>query len=844
MLPRPTHPARVFFAAGLLAGTAVGAPPNPPNPPNPGPDVIVGDLPDCTNYGSYDNATYLYDLGTSSCNVGNVNLRWQAATNQHPVIAQNVYRLRNGRFEHIGMSWAKHGFYALTQSLCGTCNGQGASVLGVGCSDPYEGGTNGDQSGLGPRSAINAATGAFPFGFPNGWPPVTSGASRRLQIAASDISPPNSTGALYFGEAVYITPDDASAGNGWNNASWRPLTIDPLDTVNHTMAIAGTTRRAQPAIFAWKEADPTVRLAAFDVPADGRFWLGHTATSNGDGTWHYEYALSNLNSDRSGASFTVPFPAGTIIANAAARTIPSHSGDIYSNAPWTITTGADSITFAVPQTFAQNPSAPALRWATLANFRFDASAPPAVDDGIVTVGLFKPGGPGKPDAFSLAVHTPGAAAGPALPAPANDDCPGALALHSGENRTTNLASTDSSPAPCTPLASDAWFTYTYTSYTLPSSCPGLITFDTCGSEVPTAIAVYSSCPSAPGAETACGPCGSLAACPGPAPAAMASVPAVEGATYFIRVGSPGGPMGTRGNLVVTVTPPFCIPPDGACCASNGSCTIVTGASSCFTGAFLPASSTCAPNPCPLPPPPPNDECSGAIPIGDSTLGYPALEGTNFQADNTVNDVCDFAATGAGDVWYAYTPAVSGPVSIDTCPTPASGVALDTLLSLHAGGCSSPLLACNDDDPSGLCGASSRISTSLTAGVTYFIRVAGYGPATGDFVVRVTGGAGVVPPPPPPTGACCAGATCLVTTAALCTGPDRAFVAVDAACNAPSDSTTPCCRADFNRSNSLSVQDIFDFLNAWFAADPAADINGSGLSIADIFDFLNAWFSGC
>ena len=52
------------------------------------------------------------------------------------------------------------------------------------------------------------------------------------------------------------------------------------------------------------------------------------------------------------------------------------------------------------------------------------------------------------------------------------------------------------------------------------------------------------------------------------------------------------------------------------------------------------------------------------------------------------------------------------------------------------------------------------------------------------------------------------------------------------------------RADFNGVNGITVQDIFDFLNAWFNLDPATDFNGSGVSVQDIFDFLNAWFAGC
>jgi glucose/arabinose dehydrogenase len=53
-----------------------------------------------------------------------------------------------------------------------------------------------------------------------------------------------------------------------------------------------------------------------------------------------------------------------------------------------------------------------------------------------------------------------------------------------------------------------------------------------------------------------------------------------------------------------------------------------------------------------------------------------------------------------------------------------------------------------------------------------------------------------------------------------------------------------CPSDFNRSGTLEVQDIFDFLNAWFSSDPRADFNGGGLGVQDIFDFLNDWFTGC
>ena len=54
-----------------------------------------------------------------------------------------------------------------------------------------------------------------------------------------------------------------------------------------------------------------------------------------------------------------------------------------------------------------------------------------------------------------------------------------------------------------------------------------------------------------------------------------------------------------------------------------------------------------------------------------------------------------------------------------------------------------------------------------------------------------------------------------------------------------------CRADFNLSGGLEVQDVFDFLAGWFAGDVRADFNQSGaVNVQDIFDFLAAWFAGC
>jgi subtilisin-like proprotein convertase family protein len=53
-----------------------------------------------------------------------------------------------------------------------------------------------------------------------------------------------------------------------------------------------------------------------------------------------------------------------------------------------------------------------------------------------------------------------------------------------------------------------------------------------------------------------------------------------------------------------------------------------------------------------------------------------------------------------------------------------------------------------------------------------------------------------------------------------------------------------CAGDFDGSGTRTIDDIFIFLNAWFAGDPRTDVDGNGRNIDDIFIFLNVWFAGC
>ncbi|MSR18846.1 MAG: hypothetical protein EXS00_06735 [Phycisphaerales bacterium] len=358
-----------------------------------GPDVIVGAIPDIAKYGSVvvgGQTIMAYAIGTTSCNIGDSLLDWFASPdNRHPFIPQNFYRIKSGRIEHIGQGWGKHGFYALQEALCGTCTpSSSGSWLGVGCSDPYDASLNGSQGGLGTRTEVNAATGVFPGTINAGMPAAAATIGRRIQVKGNDLNPALNVGAIYLAEAQYIHPGDAASLNDDNNASWRQMVIGTLSNGAYNITFSGATVQQQAAIKAWRVHVPAVTLVDIDVAGDGRFTLGFNVTNNGNGTWHYEYAIENLNSDRSGRSFSIPVPAGTTITNAGFRDIDYHSGDAYSPTDWTVSTAGNAVTWT-GGTYSVSANSNALRFGTIYNFWFDANQPR--QDASATLGLFKPG---------------------------------------------------------------------------------------------------------------------------------------------------------------------------------------------------------------------------------------------------------------------------------------------------------------------------------------------------------------------------------------------------------------------------------------------------------------------
>ena len=354
-----------------------------------GPDVIVGEITAPDSYG-FAGGYYAYSIGTTSCNIGTAELDWIASTSEHPVISQNMFRLHNGRFEHIGVSWLKHGFFALQGNACGCfCSPGSASALGVGCSDPYGAGLNGDQASLGPRSeVIDPANGGFLYP-PTLDPPAVDVTTRRLRVRSDDLDPTLYPGALYFVEAHYVTPDDAAAGNAHNNASYRQ--IDVSNDGSRTISYVGSTQRQLQGIQAWKDFDPSVTLVEIADGEGGLFILGYKVTQVGSsGLYTYEYALYNMDSTRAARSFQVPTPTGVALSDIGFHDVEYHSTEVWDGTDWSGSQAGGMMSWSVPPA-SFDPNGNALRWGSLYNFRFTANSPPA--PATIEIGLFETGVP-------------------------------------------------------------------------------------------------------------------------------------------------------------------------------------------------------------------------------------------------------------------------------------------------------------------------------------------------------------------------------------------------------------------------------------------------------------------
>ena len=177
-------------------------------------------------------------------------------------------------------------------------------ALGIGCADTYGSSLNGMQGGLGPRSEINPYTGDFlyPFSFIG----ITGQLLyKRINVSQADLNPTLFPGALYYYEAQYVHPEEFAWDTQYNNISHRRFNVGTLQADGYVLNPSGIVLEQEPALNAWRSADPSVDIQDLAVPDDGMLMLGARATELGGGVWHYEYALANRNSQRAARIFAV-----------------------------------------------------------------------------------------------------------------------------------------------------------------------------------------------------------------------------------------------------------------------------------------------------------------------------------------------------------------------------------------------------------------------------------------------------------------------------------------------------------------------------------------------------------
>jgi hypothetical protein len=391
--------------------------------------------------------------------------------------------------------------------------------------------------------------------------------------------------------------------------------------------------------------------------------------------------------------------------------------------------------------------------------------------------------------------------------PVNNDC--ASAISTGEATLNfNVCSCYlNQGSSCAVDFASVWYRYTPT-------FTGNARFQTCASTFDTTLQLYDQCNGtqlASGCNDDVGARGlaGLGAACGSTRSVISSFPVTAGVPFYVRVGAKTFPGSTTNS------------------ATSGALVISQA-----------------------PAPPANDLCSNATNVsGNSVAGntYP------FNLNEATEDLT-FGVAGLGcssspndtqtasnrDVWFMLVSPCGGTYSISTCGSTITNPMLHVMSD-----CTTTVIACSDNVGSGVTGCTSNQARiqNLTVSGPVLIRVSQSG--TGSPGTAATSGTGAIiisGADNACNGACCSGSTCSSITQGACTGH---FHGVGTACNVfGTNNTSPCCFADYNGVNGITVQDIFDFLADWFAGSSRADINGAGLGVQDIFDFLSVWFAGC
>lgn len=355
-------------------------------PPAPGADILVGEIANYVQFGR-EGAEIGCAIASVTCNQGADPLDWYGNPDpRHPFITAATYRYEDGRFEQIGMSWAKHGFAAAQSDSCGLgCTPfPNGTRLGPGCSDVYGSGTNGFQGNLGPRSEIDPWTGAFDYS--TSLLATTSGpfdsVERRMRIHDDDLDPALHPTAEYFCEVYVLAHDDF---DHTDSLAWRPIDVFGSPGGAWNFNTSGFTTVGA-AIHAW----PGAQVVEVMDPGldDGRVYLASNVIDLGNGTWRYEYAIQNLDLSRAIGTLTIPVAASITVSDVWFHA-PAQFEPGFDDEPWSSERTANAVVWATDAAATATPQNP-LRWGALYSFSFTADAAPESTEAFLGVHFDSP----------------------------------------------------------------------------------------------------------------------------------------------------------------------------------------------------------------------------------------------------------------------------------------------------------------------------------------------------------------------------------------------------------------------------------------------------------------------
>ncbi len=322
-------------------------------------------------------------LETTACNSGTKQINWQAAMDpDHPFICFILARESNGRFEQISdRSYVKHGFFALSSSFCSSCTPTDGSVLGLGCSDTYDVGNNGDNFWLGPPDEIDPWRGLwdpvcshFDRGEPAVAPPNNCNGLRSLNAAQANAlgsvghrirvrdADFNVAGATFWFQGMYVIESEGDAVRGDNLAS---RAFAPSWTGSSWNLIESGPQLFGSVLQRWSGAS---LASSTNGAADGRLYVAVKVSGPdlGTGFYHYEYAVHNRDNARGVGALRIPVCARARVRNLGFGDLDQDGGN-----DWSASVVGGEIVFAG----GANP----LEWNSIFNFWFDSDAAPRAD---------------------------------------------------------------------------------------------------------------------------------------------------------------------------------------------------------------------------------------------------------------------------------------------------------------------------------------------------------------------------------------------------------------------------------------------------------------------------------